>query len=257
MSKKLILFFILIVAIFSYLFNVDRYIRSTLSSLDKYISKVYLNTIISSQTIINKYFSQLSYIEQLRSQNDASQKYKLLYGIKVNELDELSKIVKQDYNTTLELEKVKILSYYNLTEHSKVLIDKSASLRNKIAALITFDGFSAGIVLEKDGQTVAFLNNDKKCNYAVFIGDEYAPGITSGMSVSGEMIIDHVPLWKNVNIGDKVITSGMDNIFPYGIDVADVVAIHNGENTKKVLAKPFGNITGTRDFYLYDKNSSN
>jgi cell shape-determining protein MreC len=81
-------------------------------------------------------------------------------------------------------------------------------------------GISSAIALKQDNKTIALLNQNKKCNYTVFIGKKQVPGITSGVTKDNKMLIKFIPIWKHINIDDEVITSGMDKIFPYGIKVS-------------------------------------
>ena len=257
MNKKLILFLSILAIGIAYIFNIDKVINNKLSILNKNISSAYLNTLISIELNIDKYFNQLDYIEQLKQSNKQNQQYKTLYDIKLNEFNELNKLVNLNYDTNHTLYKVKVLSYYKLNDYSKVIIDLKGKQINSISALLTYDGYSAGIILNKENQNIAYLNQNKKCNYAIFIGKEKTPGITSGVTKEGLLKILHIPLWKDVSIGDKIITSGMDSIFPFGIKVGEVVNIIKEADTIKILAKPYAKVTGERNFYLYTNSTIN
>lgn len=256
MNNKFALFLIVIVFAISYIFNVDRLVKNKLTTLNESVQSLYINTIVSINESSNKYFNQLSYIEQLKESNNKYQKYQALYDTKVNEFKELNSSTQLDTGYNESYERIKILSYYKFNDFSRVIVDKQDIQKDKIYALITLDGFSAGIVLHKENKTVAYLNQNKRCNYTVFIGKENTPGITSGMLSDGSLVIKHVPIWKNAKIGDEVITSSMDSIFPYGVKVGKVSDIKIKENTKEIFVKPYGKIFRNRDFYLY-KNDSN
>ncbi|MEA2050485.1 MAG: rod shape-determining protein MreC [Campylobacterota bacterium] len=251
MNKKLLIFFIFLIIGFSYLFNIDRVVRNQLYSINTFISSTYINILISTQSSISKYFNQLEYIDQLISKNEKNQRYKTLYETTKKELDQIKDFENEDFKKSkYNLKKVKVLSYYKFNDHSKVILDTNIIKKNRINSLITYDGFSAGIVLNKDDKTIAYLNNNKKCNYAVFIGKENAPGITSGMTKDGLLIIRYIPLWKKISIDDEVFASGMDNIFPQGIKVGKVLSIKENEHTKEVLVQPYAKLSKQRYFYL-------
>ncbi len=249
MNRSVLLITTIFIIIIGYIFNLDRVIKNNLSALGNNVSSVYLNTLVSLESSINKYFYQTEYIEQLKKQNDQFVKYKTLYDTAAAELNDIKKTVPFVNENNLLLEKVKVLSNYSLYDPSIVVLDSLNSSR-LITPMITTEGHSAGIVLKKEGHYLAYLNNNSKCNYAVYIGNENAPGITSGMNDNGFLKIDHIPKWKQIDIDDDIITSNMDNIFPYGIKVGKVVSIQNGENTKSVLAKPYGDTVGKRFFYI-------
>lgn len=253
MNKKFLLFLVTIFIVTLYFFNFDKLIVNKFRSINSSIQNIYIDSFVYLSDSINKYLNQISYIEQLKQSSEENQKYKVLYQEYKHKLKEQSKITIPELKDKENYTKVRILSYFSLDNHSKVVLNQNIVKPDEINALITYDGYSAGIVLNKENKTVAYLNQNKKSNYTVYIGDENAPGITSGTNKNGEIIIKFVPIWKNVNIGDEVITSSMDSIFPYGIKVGKVIKINNQENSNEVLVKPYAKTLGDRYFYIYSK----
>ena len=252
MNKKIIIFLIIISLTLGYYFNIERDIKNKVNQLSNSISSTFLINIINIESTIGKYFNQTKYIDKLKKINEENDNYKVLYNIKDKENQELQKLLNIDYKHEYKFEKVKVLSYVKLNDNSKVMIDYPLEDKDKIYAILTYDGFSAGIALKKENQDIAYLNNNDRCNYTIFIGDNNAPGITSGVNSSGRLVIKHIPLWKDVNIDDEIITSGMDKIFPYGIKVGVVKEIIKGETTQEVFAMPYSKVLSERYFYLYD-----
>ncbi|MEA3383641.1 MAG: rod shape-determining protein MreC [Campylobacterota bacterium] len=258
MNKKFLIFVAILLISFSYIFNVDRFLRNQFSALNNSIISIYLNSLVAVQVTVNKYFNQLDYIEQLKTQNDENQKYKLLYNTTNQKLKELKEFSSNDFNQTeYNITKVKVLSYYKFNDHTKVLISEKLNNSKSINSLITYDGYSAGIVLEKENKTISYLNENEKCNYTVYIGENNAPGITAGINKNGLLVVKFIPLWKQIKIDDEIITSGMDNIFPIGIKVAKVVAIKENDNTKELLAIPYAKTSKNRYFYMGSKITNN
>lgn len=256
MNKKFLLFLIAIAIAISYLFSFEKAIYQELLNLNSKAQKIYINGFVYLNEAINKYFNQLDYIEQLKEENKQNTQFQLLYEKKNNEyqelLRELSRKIPKEDNFT----EIKVVSYYQMHDYSKVIIDQPTYEEDTIGALITYDGFSAGIVLNKNGQSVGYLNQNKKCNYTVFIGEDNTPGITSGIDSFGRLVIKYVPIWKQVNIEDEVITSSMDYIFPFGIKVGKVVAIDKDENIQQVYVEPYANTYGTREYFFYKSNEA-
>jgi len=250
MSKKFILFVISSIILLSYLFNFEKILVNKIYILNSSISSAYIKLSLFSTKTINKYFNQLNYIEQLKRSNETNIQYKSMYEQKLLEIQELNKDIQLTLDKKLHYKKVKVLAYYSFNDYSKVLIDTKNLLPDKIYPLITLNGYSAGIVFNKNKKTVAYLNKNKKCNYTVFIGKNNTPGITSGITENGNLIIKFVPIWKEIEINDEVITSSMDSIFPYGIKVGKVVDIKVYENTKEVLVKPYAKTLGERNFFI-------
>ena len=255
MNKKFILFLLLVIIGVTYLFDLEKVIQNKFSLLNKSIQSTYINIFVSITNSIDKYINQVDYITQLKTSNEKHLKYKSLYETTKSSLNELNKNIDIIKPLNLDLEKVKVLSYYKFNDFSRVLIDKKDFKNSKIYALITFDGYSAGIVLNKENSAIAYLNENAKCNYTVFIGKDNVPGITSGIQEDGQLIIKYVPIWQNVTIGDEVITSSMDNIFPYGIKVGKVTSIDIQDNIQEVVVMPYAKNLGNRDYYLYGNST--
>jgi rod shape-determining protein MreC len=252
MNKKFLLFLMAIFIAILYFFNIEKLISNKINILNNTIKSTYINTFILINHSINKYLFQIDYINQLISANKKHLKYKTLYEKNLNDLIELNKKIEIDIKPEKDYKKVRVISYYKFNDHSQVVLDFKNKI-DTISALITYDGFSAGIALNKNNKSIAYLNQHKRCNYTVFIGEGNAPGITSGIKNDGNIIVKYVPIWKNVKLGDEVITSSMDSIFPYGIKVGKVDKIILHENTKDILVSPYADTLGNRDYYLYTK----
>ena len=235
-----------------YYFNIERDIKDKINQVNTSISSAFLTNLVNIEFIIDKYFNQANYIEELKRAYDSNENYKIKYNLLKNKNNELQKLLHLNYKYDYNLIRLKVLSYVNLNDMSKVTLDYNLDDNSKIYALLTYDGFSAGIAFKKDGQNIAYLNSNERCNYTVFIGNNNAPGITSGMDSQGSLVIKYIPLWKKINVDDEIITSGMDEIYPYGIKVGVVKYIKKGETTQEVLAKPYSSALSERYFYLYD-----
>ena len=230
----------------------ERIIQNKLSVINQSIQTSYINIFVMINASIEKYLNQINYITQLKASNEEHLKYKLLYDIKVNEFKELNNNQNILPPLDLNLQKVKVLTYYKFNDYSRVIIDKKDLNSSKIYSLITLDGYSAGIVLNKNETSIAYLNENTKCNYTVFIGSNNVPGISSGILDNGQLLIRYVPIWQNIEIGDEVITSSMDGIFPFGIKVGKVTKIDIQDNIQEILVEPYAQTLGNRDYYLYD-----
>lgn len=256
MNKKFIFILLIILISLLYFFNFERVIASKFSFINDTVSGYYIRISELTGSMVNKYFNQLNYIEKLEKTNNENLHYKLLYEKKLEEVSELTKSLHLIANQEKSYEKIKVLSYFSIQDHSKVIIDKEYLSKEKIYPLITLDGFSAGIAMNKNNQSIAYLNENEKCNYTVYIGEENAPGITSGITETGKLIVKYVPIWKEVHIDDEVITSGMDSIFEFGIKVGKVVDIQIFENTKEIFVEPYGETFGIRNFFLGNEEAS-
>jgi len=258
MNKKFSLFILIIALTIAYFFDFEKVMEKKLILLNNSTQDKYISVILYINNFFDKYITQISNIDKLEKENSNLKIYKTLFAQQQNQLNEYVRNHKNDKQLKGQYIKVKSLSYYKLNDFSRVVLNIDLPNKEKIYALVTLDGYSAGIVLYKYNKTIAYLNKNKRCNYTVYIGTNKTPGITAGMTDDGNMLIKYVPIWRKVNIDDKVITSSMDTLFPYGIDVGKVVSIDIKENTQEVLVKPLFNSFESRNYYLYinDNNQS-
>jgi len=255
MNSKIFFILLLIASMVGYLFNFDKDITHFISTKTDSVKNAYMKQLTYFKDITNKYFYQLDTIEQYQTTIDKNQNFKLLFQATNNEL----KTLEQELNASEAIEfdtiYTKVVSYININDFSKVVIDKKIPHKS-IYPLLTPEGYAAGIVLQKDDRPIAYLNNNEKCNYAVFIGNINAPGITAGVNSNGEIIIKHIPKWFNINKGDSVITSGMDHIFPTGMKVGVVTNIETLIDTKKAYIKPYTDVLTRKHFYMIKKRNT-
>jgi len=255
MTKKIFFVFLIILVVLGYIFNIDKTISSKLTSVSLDIKSSYNKKLTDISNLINTYINQKENISFLQKELALNNNFKILYETSLEELLEFKKVF-LDKNNSSQINFVRVLSYINLNDFSKVILDTNLSQENKILALVTPQNFSAGIVLRQNNQTVSYLNTNSKCNYAVFIGKQQAPGITSGITKNGNLLLKYVPKWYTINKDEEVITSGQDDIFPQGIKVGKVLFVKELVNTKNVIIKPYANVLSKRYFYIIDVNSN-
>lgn len=253
MNKKVLISLFLLFYI-GYYFHFDEYIQDKIVQITKSISSYIISNFDFINNNINNYLKEVSYVKKLEEENNRNKQYRIKYNILKKEIDEYNSSI-LSYDTNLSLQKVSILSYKNFNDYSKAILNFNI-LNHKIYALLTYDGFSAGIVTKENKQSIAYFNNNSRANYTVFIGKNNIPGITSGTDFNGKLIIKYVPLWRDVKIGDKIITSGLDNIFPIGIKVGIVIGIYKDNMMQEIISEPYFSSIKQRYFYLYDSNNS-
>ncbi|MDD2894950.1 MAG: rod shape-determining protein MreC [Aliarcobacter sp.] len=251
--RKFIFAFLFILAGLSYLFKIDELLVNKFTFFND-IKTSYINKVINISTTIEKYFDQANTIEKLKIENGELKEYKILYATAQNQLNALKEFLANvDIpENKAKIELVKVLSYINYSDFTKVWLDKKVE-DDSISGLIT-DNYSAGIVVNKNGQAVGLLNGNKDCSYAVYIGEGKAPGIIVAADTQDELQIKFIPIWADINKGDEVITSGMDNIFFEGLKVGRVTEVSNLADMKVATVKSYVNVLKKKYFYTY-KNS--
>jgi rod shape-determining protein MreC len=251
--RKFIFAFLFIIAGLSYLFKIDELLVEKFSFIND-MKVSYINKIINFSTSVEKHFEQVNTITKLKTENNELKEYKILYETTQNQLNTLKEFLINvdipDNNPKIEL--VKVLSYINFDDFTKVWLDKKIN-NDSILGLIT-DNYSAGIVVNKDGRAVGLLNGNKDCTYAVFIGEGKAPGIITASSKQDELEIKFIPIWADIKKGDEVITSGMDNIFYEGLKVGRIIEVTDLADMKVATVKPYANVLKKKYFYTYKNN---
>ena len=252
MSKKLLFTLLTILTLLGYIFSIDRYVTDKITNVTNNLKLSYTKYLTIIKDRYNQYFNQAKQIEELQKRIDKDKHFEILFDATKEQFLEIQEEI-LNKKVILNTRYTKVVSYIKLNDFSKVILNKQIP-KDIIAALVTPSGYSAGIVIRKEDKTIAYLNPNKKCNYAVFIGEKRAPGITSGADKNGDIIIKHIPKWYNISINDIVLTSGMDNIFPYGIKVGYVTSIKELVNTKMVTVKPYTNVLSRKYFYIIETN---
>jgi len=249
--RKFIFFIILIAIGLSYAFKLDVAIANRLTFLNDF-KIYYLQKVANITYTVDKYFNQLNTIEQLKTQNDELKKYQLLHNQSKQKLEELSNISDNlKENSEHKASLVNVVSYENYNDYTKVILNHKKENSN-ISALITTDNFAAGIAIKDGEQTFGLLNGNKKCSYAVYIGDTKVPGIVNySKSKQKYIFLNYIPIWQEINIGDEVITSGMDDVFYEGVKVGKVVEIEKFPTMQRAYVKPYANILKQKYYFIY------
>lgn len=251
--RKFLFAFLFILAGLSYLFKIDELLVNKFTFFND-IKISYIDKVINISTTIEKHFDQANTIEKLKTENSELKEYKILYATAQSQLNTLKEFLANvDIpENKAKIELVRVLSYINYNDFTKVWLDKKIE-DESIFGLIA-DNYSAGIVVNKNGRAVGLLNGNKDCSYAVFIGEGKAPGIITASDTQDELQIKFIPIWADINKGDEVITSGMDNIFFEGLKVGRVTEVTNLADMKVATVKSYVNVLKKKYFYTY-KNS--
>ena len=249
MKSKIVLFVFIALLAMASVFKGE--ILSNLSiGLSNYATNSYDNFAKSVKDYINEYFRQASEIEKLRAQNEELERSATLLSTFANELNQILK----DKNSTAYAPAVKLvkgLSYVHIGDYNKIWISEFEGYDpNKIYGLI-YQGSSAGIVIAKDGKPLAYLQNDPKSIFAVYIGNEKIPGVAHGNQ--GQIMVKFIPQWLSPKEGDEVFTSGLDGIFFSGVPVGRVSKILKESSYQSVIVEPYAKLNIPNYLYVVTK----
>ncbi|AYJ79268.1 rod shape-determining protein MreC [Aliarcobacter cryaerophilus ATCC 43158] len=254
--KRFLFLLLIVFAGLSYLFELDEFLAKHFKVFGN-LKESYINTYISVSQKVANHFEHERLIRELQNENLELKEYKVLYNTTISTIDNLKNLLENieipEINSKIEV--IRVLSYVHFDDFTSVWLDKVPT-DNKILGLIS-ENYAAGISMIKNGKSIGLLNGNKDCTYAVFIGNEKNPGIATSNDESSDLLsVKFIPVWADINVGDEVITSGMDNIFYEGLRVGKVVEIKDFPEMKVATIKPYANPLKKRFFYTYEANSN-
>jgi len=249
MSKFSFFLVTLLIGLF-YVLHFDEVLTDRFTVVNN-LKKEYVLQTDTLVTNISSFFNQSSKIKELTKENQELFKFKNLHTSSIHELSNIQSNTQTLNSHTQSLEIVKVLSYVNFNDFTKVWLDIEKQ-DDTIQGLV--DGeYSAGIVIQKANKAQALLNGHEKSNYSVYIGQNKAPGIIHKNKHKDLLSIKYIPIWINISLGDEVITSGMDNIFFEGLKVGKVVKINKMQDQQEAFIKPYSEVLQKKYFYIYKK----
>lgn len=196
--------------------------------------KIHLSTLSSPISFFKKFFSDFFY---LREENEKlkEQLYHVILQQKSSyELIEENKRLKNLLN--LKETKKEIVTIAKVIQRGSnkffktIWIDKGNNHGvKKDMVVITLNGLIGKVIFTSANFSEVLLLTDSNFSVAVRVERTRLEGIVSGTGANNLCILRYVPLEEDVIIGDSLITSGMDGIFPQGIKVGVV-----GKIEKKV-----------------------
>ncbi len=217
-------------------------LQSPILRLTLFIKSSYHNATEAVDNAVNEHFRQQQTIIDLREKNRYYENELLSLHQVADEyqklLTENNASMHTDANTSL----VRALSYVRFGDPHKVWIEMPNYNPKAVYGLL-YRGYAAGIVVSNNNRPMALLNGDVKSSYAVTIGTSMAPGIIHGNN-SKRLVIEFIPTWIPINVGDEVYTSGLDKIFLSGLKVGKVVSISKAQGYQSAVVEP----------YFYGKN---
>ncbi len=109
--------------------------------------------------------------------------------------------------------------------------------------VITADGIVGKVLMVYPSVSQVLLINDQSSGVGVILGDDRLQGWLGG-TANGEVALNDVMSDEQVPIGEKVLTSGGDRIFPKGLPVGTVTKVANGKDLfLNIKIKPAANLS--------------
>ncbi|GAX86735.1 rod shape-determining protein MreC [Lebetimonas natsushimae] len=239
MNKKFIIILTFLFAfLFAYVFK-NEIIEASL-----YVNKFLVEIKNNISNKINSHFNQAKKIEILIKENKNLEN-------KINDLN--AKILAcRDLKYFKIINKPNLvftytISYASIPDFSQIYISYNKKI-DKPKGLV-YNNLVAGEVIKNIGNfSLAILNSNKKTRYAVYIGKSEIPGIFYGKIDR----VKYIPKFKDVKVGDEVITSGLDGIFYKGAKVGIITEVTEKKLYKEAKVNLYYNNMHPEFFYVIE-----
>ena len=247
MSRRVIYFFIVILLLFLLISKINATVHSTTLYYALRVQKNYLNFLHKINNSIDRCFEQALLIDSLRKKIITLEEKQY----RTDSFNQELKTIYKQYNTNIGIK-----PHSQLVRTVSYVVDKNLNRlwamidnfdKEKIYGLI-YKNQTAGIIASYSDQPMILLNYDKDCSYSVFVGKEQAPGIARGYK-NNLMMVEFIPQWMKINIGDKVLTSGMDKLFYEGVEVGVVKEVIQSQGYQNAIIKPYADVYHTHYFH--------
>ncbi|MBV5321318.1 MAG: rod shape-determining protein MreC [Sulfuricurvum sp.] len=213
------------------------FLQSPLLHLTHSVKSSYIDSIERIQHAVEEHFNQQATIIDLRDKNRYYEKELLNLHQIADEYKKLLLEQNSTLQTTPHTELVRTLSYVRFGDPHRVWIEMENFDPKRVYGLL-YRGYAAGIVVGKGSQPLALLNGDVKSTYAVSVGATLAPGIVRGNNAR-RLIVEFIPTWIPISVGDEVLTSGLDRIFMAGLKVGKVISITKASGYQSAVIEPY------------------
>jgi len=242
MKTRLIIIIILLLTLAVLFSRNDERLSNTLLSLINPLKQSYKHLTENIKEKSQSYIFQQEAIEKLHSENRILRKKLLEQEHYIKQVSDIHDVLPQLNHLPIHnIAITQTISYVKLNSFSQIILTKPKGLKeNKLYGLIQ-DNVVGGTAIVHNNQLYGYLTSDSKCRFSVFIGKEKAPGIAMGAG-ENEMVVKFIPKWHKIKVGDKVVTSGLDNIFYADIPVGKVLKIELQSSYKVAHIKTYNDL---------------
>ena len=251
MNKELFSFLFVFIALLIGALYYTNTIQAPFIDSINYFKNTYHKVVTVTKNTIDRHVSQSNEISYLQEELQKYENNHLVMQQLASEIDDLFKANQSNLQSNPQTELVRVTSYQKFGDFNRLWIDIPDYNPSKIYGLV-YKKTVAGIVIPKNDRPLALLNKDIKCTYAVQIGSVKAPGIALGNN-NENIIIKYIPAWLEIQNGDEVTTSGLDNIFLKGLKVGKVLSSSKSHGFQTAIVLPYYNSNDPSYFHMIRK----
>jgi len=212
-------------------------LQSPLLSVLQSVNRSWNTFTTGINNLLEENFEQQETIQRLRKDAELYRQLHLTLHEMATEFNALLAENNSTFTYDPRVTLVRTISYANFAEMTKLWLQMDDFNASRLYGLV-YNETAAGIVTQRDGRPLALLNGDYQCTYAVYVGPNKAPGIVRGRN-SDTMLVQYIPTWVAISVGDEVVTSGLDGLFFAGIKVGTVRAIELTGGYQNAVIEPY------------------
>lgn len=251
MNKGLLSFFLIMIALIVGALYYTNTIQSPFLSLLHGIKSQYHTSVAFVAQQVERHFFQAAHIAELEEKLKLYENNHLVITQLSADLNNLFLENNSKLQSNPEIELVRTISYQAFGDYNRVWLDMEDHNSSRIYGLI-YNNLVAGIVISHNERPLALLNSDVKSSYAVYVGENKAPGIVHGNN-SNHLVVKFIPAWFFIQEGDRVVTSGLDEIFFEGLNVGKVISVTKSQGYQTAVVEPFYKATNPNYFHIIKK----
>jgi rod shape-determining protein MreC len=248
MNKELFSYLSITIALLVGALYYSNTIQSPIISLLNNIKIKYHNTTSYIGNTIDRHFYQAQEIKTLKLELKQYEKNHIVMQELAGEIHDIYEMKNSKLHSNPQIELVRTISYEKFGNFNRVWMDIPDYNSSKIYGL-TYKEYVAGIVINKNAKPLALLNKDLKSAYAVTVGAQNAPGIAHGNN-GDELVVNFIPAWFTITVGDEVVTSGLDDTFIKGLKVGKIISVSSAQGYQTALISPYYKSNEPSFFYM-------
>ena len=181
--------------------------------------------------------------ENLRRENDALKLQVEQLRSKATEADRLAQLINfRQLNRNVPMLGARVIGASADTASETIFLDRGErdGIRRNMA-VITPDGVVGKVIEAFPNSAQVLLLTDKDSGVGALLADSR---IQSPVGGTGEplLVMKYVPNDDTVNAGERVVTSGMDRIFPKDLPVGTITEVKPGNPFKHIRVRPAANL---------------
>jgi len=145
--------------------------------------------------------------------------------------------------TGLQVADIVFVDHASWLQTIVLAVEEGKAVHNQ--PVVSSRGLVGRVVVESGRYAKVQLVTDRSASVGVMIERSRRQGLVRGAG-GGELELDFVPLQSEVLIGDRVVTAGIDGVFPRGIPVGTITEVEPGSELfhkiRLVPAVDFGHL---------------